>query len=208
MLKKLLPQSGTFMDYFEKHAAFVVQGAKGLLSFALPDHDPYAVLELVRYCEEEGDQVTHKCMEELHKTFITPIERGDIHVLISKMDDILDEIEDVAGFMVLYKLKKFSSDAEKLAHVVVESAKEMESAVKELRKMKNTEQMHRHFININRLENEADHLLTQALGRLFDEEEDTKMIIKWKEVYEHLESATDACEDVADILEGIILENE
>ena len=132
----------------------------------------------------------------------------DIHRLISTLDNITDEIEDIAKLFFLYKLEQLRPDATQLANIVLASVKEVCAAVKELRKMKITPTLKQHFFAINHLENEADTILNEALARLFDEESDTKALIKWKEVYEHLENATDVCEDVSNILEGIILENE
>jgi uncharacterized protein Yka (UPF0111/DUF47 family) len=138
--------------------------------------------------------------------FITPLERTDIHRLISTMDDVLDEIEDVSKFFLLYKLPVFPEGAQKMAKILLDSALEMEKGVKELRKMKNTEALQKIFYNINHLENEGDATFLHALGKLFEEEKVTLNILKWKEVYEHLEHAIDACEDVGNILEGIVLE--
>lgn len=208
MLRGLLPRSDNFFNFFETHAAFIVQGAKELLSFFHPEQDPHIIFQKIKFIEQEGDRVTHQCVEALHKTFITPFDRTDIHHLISKLDDILDEIKGIARCIVLYKLQPLSTEANQLALLVVQSCQEVEAAIKELRKIKNTEIMRTCFIKINHLENEADLILSQAIGNLFDQEKEACAIIKWKEVYEHLERTTDVCEDVANILEGIILENE
>lgn len=208
MLRKLLPREGNFFEFFEKHARTIVEGAKALLLFNNSNQDPSEVFKEIKKWEEEGDHITHQCVEALHKTFITPIDRGDIHHLISTMDDVLDEIEDVGRFIVLYKLKTISSEANQLANILVKCAEEMEKAIIELKKMKNTKAMQGHFFNINKLESDADTIFIDALKKLFNEEKDPITLIKWKEVYEHLEHATDACEDVANILEGIVLEYE
>ncbi len=208
MLRKFLPQNNNFFNFFEKQAAVLVRGAQALVAFDDSEGNPLEVFQHIKAFEEEGDSITHLCVEALHKTFITPIDRTEIHHLISTMDDVLDEIEDVGRLMVLYQLKHFHKDASQLAHIVLRSTQEVEVAVKELRKMKNTENLQNNFIKINHLENEADTILIHALSRLFDEEPDTRTLIKWKEVYEHLEHATDLCEDIANIIEGIILENE
>lgn len=210
MFKKLLPRNENFFAFFEMHAALIVKAAQCLPSFACPIQ-PEAqkeTFERIKMYELEGDKITHRCVEALHKTFITPIERTEIHRLMSALDDILDEIEDSGKLIVLYKLECLSKEALQMVNLIIQSAQEVEAAVKELRKMKNTEQMKKYFYNINNLENEADTLLVYSISRLFEEESDVKTIIKWKEVYEHLERATDICEDVANILEGILLENE
>lgn len=208
MLRNLLPHNDNFFDFFERHATFIVQGAQELLSFCHPNYDSEALFQKIKSIEQEGDLITHQCVEALHKTFITPFDRTDIHHLISKLDDVLDEIKGVARSILLYNLTSLTEEAGQLVQLVLEASQEVAFAIKELRKMKNTELLKQRLININILENEADTILTQALSRLFDEEKDAVIIIKWKDVYEHLESATDVCEDVANILEGIILENE
>jgi uncharacterized protein Yka (UPF0111/DUF47 family) len=146
-------------------------------------------------------------VEALHKTFITPIERDDIYRLIGKMDDIMDYVEAAAERIALYKLTVMTADVKDLADVLVRATKELEAAIKLLRDMGNAEAISKKCIDINRLENESDSILRAAVARLFDEEQDTRLIIKWKEIYENLENATDRCEDVANIIEGVVLEH-
>ena len=110
MLRKFLPKSNNFFNFFEKHAAVLVRGAQALSAFEHSESDPREVFQHIKLFEEEGDEITHLCVEALHKTFITPIDRTDIHHLISTMDDVLDEIEDVGRLMVLYQLKHFQKD--------------------------------------------------------------------------------------------------
>lgn len=208
MFRKFLPKRDLFFVFFEKHAAVSYEAAKRLVHFVASDQKPVDIFQEIKKFENEADAITHQCVESLHKTFITPMDRMEIYRLITTLDDITDEIEDIAKLMFLYKLELLRPDATRLAEILAASVKEVFSAVKELRKMKSTDAMRLHFFNINHLENEADVILNQALGRLFDEENDTKTLIKWKEVYEHLEKATDVCEDVSNIIEGIILENE
>ena len=204
MFKKLLPREDDFFAFFEMHAAVIVQGALGLLSSSSPEE----MSEYIKSCESRADDITHQCIEALHKNFITPIERSDIHRLISTMDDVIDEINDVARFILLYKLKALEKEALALAQIIVQASKEIQAAVGELRKKKNTQVIQNHFLKINTLEGEADILFVQGVARLFEEEEDVRMIIKGKEIYEHLEAAINACDDVGNILEGIILEHE
>jgi uncharacterized protein len=208
VFRKLLPQRDVFFGFFENHAALCSEAAELLVHFVAPESKPGELFQQIKRLENEADTITHQCIEVLHKTFITPMDRQDIYRLITTLDDIADEIEDIAKLIFLYKLETFRPEAGELAEIVAASVKEVLSAVKELRKMKITETIRSHFFNINHLENEADTIANQALGKLFDEEEDTKALIKWKEIYEHLESTTDVCEDVANIIEGIILENE
>ena len=204
MFRKLLPREDDFFDFFEKHAAVIVQGAEGLLSTEPPEQ----VFHYIKSCEAKADEITHQCIEALHKNFITPIERSDIHILISTMDDVIDEINDVAKFILLYKLKPLEKEAYALAQIIVQASKEIHSAVGELRKRKNTQAIQSHFLKISTLEGEADALFVQGIAHLFEDEKDILLIIKGKEIYEHLEAAVNACDDVGNILEGIILENE
>lgn len=203
-----MPNRDIFFGYFEKHAQISFAAAQQLVRFVDPKEKPLEFFQRIKNYEHEADTVAHQCVETLHKTFITPMDRLDIYRLITTLDDIIDEIDVIAKLIFLYKLEQIRPEAVKMAEILVLSVSEVVSAVTELRKMKITEKIQRSFVNINQLENEADIILTQALGRLFDEENDVKTLIKWKEVYENLEQATDVCEDVSNIIEGIILENE
>jgi predicted phosphate transport protein (TIGR00153 family) len=207
MFGRLLPRETSFFDFFERHAAMTVQGAKELLSLASTGANVVAKAKRIKEIEHECDTITHHCVEALHKTFITPIERDDIYRLISRMDDIMDFVEAAAERIALYKLTVMTPDLKDLADVLVRATQEIESAIKLLRDMNNAEAISKKCIDINRLENEADSILRAAVARLFDEEQDTRVIIKWKEIYENLENASDRCEDVANIIEGVVLEH-
>ena len=161
----------------------------------------------IKDIEHEADSITHDCVEALHKTFITPIDRDQIHKLISHMDDIMDYVETVSDLCVLYNVTGMTQDARDLAAVLLDATLHIEGAVKGLRDMKHAETISAACIEVNRLENAGDELLRRAVARLFNEEKDPVAIIKWKELYENLEIATDRCEDVANIIEGIVLEN-
>ncbi len=143
----------------------------------------------------------------LHKTFITPIDRDDIHQLISKMDDILDLIEDSAQLMFLYDVRVPTPEAKKLADICVLCCEKMQSAVALLSSMDNAAAIMTICTEIDRLESEADHVMRAAMARLFREEPDVRELIKLRTIYEHLETVTDRCEDVANIIQGIVLEN-
>lgn len=207
MFGRLLPRETSFFDFFEQHAAMTVQGAQEFLSLATTGANVFAKAKRIKEIEHECDTITHHCVEALHKTFITPIERDDIYRLISKMDDIMDYVEAAAERIALYKLSQMTAEVRDLADVLLRSTQEIEATVKLLRNMENAAEISRKCIDINRLENESDSILRAAVARLFDEEQDTKMIIKWKEIYENLENATDRCEDVANIIEGVVLEH-
>lgn len=207
MFGRLLPREKSFFDFFEQHAAKTVEGTQEFLSLASTGANVAAKAKRIKEIEHECDTITHHCVEALHKTFITPIERDDIYRLISKMDDIMDFIEAAAERIALYKLTQMTPDVKDLADVLLRATQELEQTVKLLRNMENADAISKKCIDINRLENEADSILRAAVARLFDEEKDTKTIIKWKEIYENLESASDRCEDVANIIEGVVLEH-
>jgi predicted phosphate transport protein (TIGR00153 family) len=206
MFGRLLPRETSFFDFFERHAAMTVLGVEELLGLATTGANIAARAKRIKEIEHECDTITHHCVEALHKTFITPIERDDIYRLISKMDDIMDFVEAAAERIALYKLTTMPTDLRDLADVLLRATKELEQALKLLRNLQNAEAISKKCIDINRLENEADAILRAAVARLFDEEKDVLAVIKWKEIYENLENATDRCEDVANIIEGVVLE--
>lgn len=207
MLKRFMPRETSFFEFFERHAATTVRGCRELLDLTNESKDFEAGARRIKDIEHEADSITHDCVEALHRTFITPIDRDHIHMLISRMDDIMDYVETVSEQFVLYNIDHVSTAAQELAAVLLESAEHVEGAVTGLRDMKHAEAIREHCIEVNRLENRGDELLRRAVARLFDEEKDPIAIIKWKEIYENLEIATDRCEDVANIIEGIVLEN-
>jgi predicted phosphate transport protein (TIGR00153 family) len=207
MLKRFMPRETNFFDYFERHAATTVRGCRELVDLAAAGTDFVARAARIKDIEHEADSITHDCVEALHKTFITPIDRDQIHMLISHMDDIMDYVEVVSDLCVLYNIEGMTQDARDLADVLLDATLHIEGAVKGLRDMKHAEAISEACIEVNRLENKGDELLRRAVARLFNEEKDPVAIIKWKELYENLEIATDRCEDVANIIEGIVLEN-
>lgn len=157
--------------------------------------------------EHETDTITHRCVEALHKTFITPIDRDAIHRLITRMDDVMDYVEAAAERIELYEMQTMTADVRDLADVLHRSAMQVEVAIRGLRTLKQPQATLKLCIDINRLENEADAILRRSVARLFKDEKNPITVIKWKEIYENLESASDRCEDVANIIEGVILEH-
>lgn len=208
MFKKLLPHDEDFFVFFEDHAALVVKGAKGLLSFVPPEAVNTEAYRAIKLCEVEADQIARKCVEALHKTFITPIDRSEILRLIATMDDIIDLINDVGKFILLYKIKPLKKESVTLVNILIQATEYMQLAIKELRKKKRERALNSHFQKINELEHEGDIVFADALSRLFDEEKDPLMVIKYKEIFEYLEEAINKTDHVAHILEGIVLENE
>ncbi len=203
----LFPQSTNFFDLFEKAANNIIQGAKLLENFVSSPDQLEQKLKAIEDAEHVGDQITHDTIEKLNKTFLTPIDREDIHSLISEMDDILDLIYGTANRIVLYKVDVSSPDIRKVAQILVRAVEEVGKAVLWLRNMKKSEMILAQCIEINRLENEADEALRLAISNLFEREKDPIKVIKQKEILETLENATDRCEDVANVLEGIVLKN-
>ena len=207
MFGRFLPKETSFFDFFEQHAALTVEGTKEFLSLVTTGANIEAKCRRVSDIEHETDVITHRCVEALHKTFITPIDRDSIHRLITKMDDIMDYVEAASERIVMYELTAMTNDVRDLADVLHRSTIDVEKAVRCLRNFKDPQQILKLCIDVNRLENEADAILRRSVARLFKEEKDPIMVIKWKEIYENLENATDRCEDVANIIEGVILEN-
>ena len=207
MFGRLLPRETSFFDFFEQHAALTVEGAKEFLSLVTTGANIATKAKRVSDIEHETDVITHRCVEALHKTFITPIDRDSIHRLITRMDDVMDFVEAAAERIDLYEVTVMTPDVRDLADVLHRATLQVEAAMRGLRSMNEPQSTLKLCIDINRLENEADAILRRSVARLFKEEKDPIVIIKWKEVYENLESATDRCEDVANIIEGVILEH-
>jgi uncharacterized protein len=207
MFGRFLPRETSFFDFFEQHAALTIEGTKEFLSMVTTGANVAAKCRRISDIEHETDTITHRCVEALHKTFITPIDRDSIHRLITRMDDIMDYVEAAAERIELYEIQSMTSDVRDMSDVLHRSAQQVELAVRGLRTLKDTQQTLKLCIDINRLENECDAILRRSVARLFKEEKDPIMVIKWKEIYENLENASDRCEDVANIIEGVILEH-
>ncbi|MCC7284891.1 MAG: DUF47 domain-containing protein [Burkholderiaceae bacterium] len=207
---KLLPREGNFFEMFDEHSRLIASGAGSFMELIRNYADP-ALREKhtadVDAAERAADRITAEVSRALHKTFITPIDRDNIHRLITRMDDVMDFVEAAAERIALYELTVMTQDVRDLADVLVRAAQQVELATKGLRNLKDPQSILKQCIDINRLENESDQILRRAVARLFKEEKDPIMVIKWKEVYENLENAADRCEDVANIIEGVILEH-
>jgi len=161
----------------------------------------------IKTVETKADTVTYQTIQLLHQTFITPIGRDEIHLLITRMDDILDLMEDVSQSVFLYDIRTIPDEAKRLAEICVACVDKVGAAVRLLDNMKNSETIMKLCGEIDRLETDADQVLRAALAKLFRHEPDTRELIKLKEIYEHLEAVTDRCEDVANIIESIVLES-
>jgi uncharacterized protein len=199
----LIPKEVRFFEQFEQQSANIKRAASLLHELIHNFADARAKAHAIKEVEHEGDVITHDIVKRLNTTFITPIDREDIYALASRLDDVLDFIEDAGARLVVYRIKEPTSDCRTFADVIVRIADATDRAVKCLRTLEAG--YHAHAVEVNRLENEADALLRDSLVALFEENPDPIDVIKWKEIYETLETVTDRCEDVANVIESIIL---
>jgi uncharacterized protein len=204
---RFLPRDESFFDEFEKQGQKTVEGCRAFLTMVETPTDVPAQAKHISDIEHQCDKITHSVVAKLHKTFITPLDRNDIYRLITKMDDIMDLVEAASERLSLYGIKDMTKEACDLGRVLLSSSERVLEAVTGFRDLKRPELILEKCVEINRLENEADALLRGTLAKLFREEKDPITIMKWKEIYELLETATDRCEDVANIIEGVVLEN-
>lgn len=207
MFGRLMPQEGRFFEFFNDHASLVVDGAQELNLFLSDMGNREAHAQNVSAIEKKADKITHDTIQLLHQTFVTPLDREDIHKLISNMDDILDLMEDVAECVILYDIRDVPDEARKLAEICVACAEKVKLAVGQLSNLDNAQAILRICTEIDALESEADRVMRSAMSKLFRDEPDTRQLIKLKAIYELLESVTDRAEDTANVIEGIVLEN-
>jgi len=207
MFARLMPTEGKFFELFNQHAELCVKGAKEMVALMTNFDDLEIRVHAIESIEKQADQVTYKTIDMLHKTFITPIDRDDIHQLITRMDDILDLLEDAAQTISLYDIKAITPEAKRLAELCLACAERVKSAVALLHNMDNATKILEICAEIDRFESDADHVMRAAMSKLFRDEPDVRTLIKLKAIYEILETVTDRCEDVANIIEGIIVEN-
>ncbi len=208
-----MPREGKFFELFNAHAEQIVAGGRELATLMSRMGPSVATADIVAHArvidgiETRADKITHETVALLHRTFITPLDRDSIHQLISKMDDILDLIQDVAESMVLYDVRKVTQEARQLTDISLSCCERVKSVVALLPNMEHAQSILKTCREIDQLESDADHVMRSAISRLFRDEADVRQLIKLKAVYELLETVTDRCEDVANIVEGIVLEN-
>ncbi len=209
-----------FYDSFEQHAACLVKAAQLLSSTLDGTTDMQAAFKEIHELEQAGDTITHDTIARLHKTWITPLDRGHIQALISALDDVLDFVEAVADRLILFEIQAVPDDARKIAKNLVSSCAAVEQAVKLLWNLKQPDKILGLCVEINRLENEGDKLYHHALAELYraprlrpavapgsvPPPHDPMDVMKWRDIYDNLETATDRCEDVANVFEGVVLE--
>jgi predicted phosphate transport protein (TIGR00153 family) len=204
---RLIPREEKFFDLFKSQAAATVEGAK-LLKDLLEDYTDVDQKRMrIEKVESFGDEISHKVMEKLNTTFITPMDREDIHALTSALDDILDYINAAAQRLQLYRVQTITNDAKELANIILRAAEETEALTGSIEKIKDVKNLKARWIEVNRLENEGDKVSRHAIADLFENEQNPIEVIKWKELYEHLEMAIDKCEDAANIIEAVVLKN-
>jgi uncharacterized protein len=210
LLSRLMPREGRFFALFDQHAEFVLQGSAVLVDLLRHFDDVESrgprvnrILEL----EHAADRVTRETVSLLHKTFVTPLDRDDIHTLISRMDDVLDLIQDVTEALQLYDIQRLTPEAVQLAELLNECCSRMQKAVKHLAKLEDSAAVLKLCNEIDSLESQADTVMRTGISKLFREESDVRQLIKLETVYQLLESATDQCENVANIIEGVVLEH-
>ena len=207
MFGRFMPNEGRFFDFFNQHAELGVKCAKEMLALMTNFDDLELRVHAIETLEKQADKVTYSAIDLLHKTFITPLDRDDIHQLITRMDDILDLLEDAAQTISLYDIKAITPEAKRLAELCLACAEKVQAAVGLLHNMDNSQQILKICEEIDRLESDADHVMRAAMSKLFRDEPDVRNLIKLKAIYEILETVTDRCEDVANIIEGIVVEN-
>lgn len=205
MLFKFLPQEFNFFNLFEKQAEYALNAAKCLKEAVAKGIVDEEALNKIRDFEHQGDDAAHAIINQLNKTFITPFDREDIHNLTKELDDVTDMINTIASRIKVYKITKIDKNLIEFSKVIEESVKSVTCAVKGLRNAKKTEDVVEACVEINRLENVGDTLRDNALAELFENCKDPIAVIKWKEIYQDAETVMDICEDVAHVVESILV---
>jgi predicted phosphate transport protein (TIGR00153 family) len=195
-----------FFDAFTAHAQKSVEAARMLVQMFGDTSRAQELATSINEAENRGDRLTHETIRHLHETWITPLDRNDIHALITRMDDVLDLIEAVSERVVLFSLTETRAEAVDLSKVLVRSCEKLHRAMELLPGLKQPNELLEICIEVNKLENDADGIYRKAIAELFKPGNDPIMVMKWRDVFDNLESATDRCEDVANIVEGVVLE--
>ena len=209
LIHKLLPKDDKFFSYLEESTQNLVKAAVVMkkLTLTKKNSEIEALIGQIHDLEHDGDTVTHKIFSELNSTFVTPLDREDIHTLASSLDDIMDYMDGSAGRFTLYKLKRWPPQMVTLVDILVTSINELQHGVSLLRNIQQFDELQKVFKKVNEYENDADFVFERAIAELFDKEKDPIQIIKLKEIYVGLETATDKCEDAANVLEGIVIKH-
>lgn len=203
-LPRLLPKEEKFFELLRKSAKNLLEGAKTLKSLADDYTDVEAKVKKIKDIEHEGDRIIHEIIKKLNQTFITPIDREDIHTLASELDDVLDAIEGISARLYFFKIKKLTPECIELIDIIYKAVEQIEKAISDLEHLDNLLPF---FIEINSLENQADEITRKATAELLDSEPDWRMAIKWKEIYGRLETAADHCENIAVAIESVVVKS-
>jgi predicted phosphate transport protein (TIGR00153 family) len=207
MLRRLLPKTNNFFDFFEQLSRMSKEACAELDVLTVDPGGMESHAKHIKDIEHQADEITHRCIDMLHGTFITPIDRSDIHRLIRRLDDIIDSVDSIAARMLMYRVPRSRSEISQLISVLIESVDGIDKAVRDLPAMKKKgSEIHKYCWEVYEAESRADTILRSALVHLFEEENDPILIIKCKEILERLESATDRCQEVAHIISGIVIE--
>jgi predicted phosphate transport protein (TIGR00153 family) len=201
----LIPKEEKFFAMFKEMTVTIIEGANLLKDMMDNFEDPATSQKRIKDVEHKCDQLTHDIIKKLNKSFVTPFDREDIYALSSALDDIMDLIDASAQRFVMYNVEKPTPESKELAFIILKSCQTIDKAVGILGGK--LEPISAYCVEVNALENEADRVCREAISRLFDEEKDAIQLIKWKEIYETLERATDKCEDAANILESVVVKN-
>jgi predicted phosphate transport protein (TIGR00153 family) len=201
---RLIPREARFFDDFVAMAEQIRLGAMMLEDMLAPERPIWDKADQIKEVEHKCDFITHEIIQRLHRTFVTPLDREDIHNLARSLDDVMDAIDASASVVRLYSIELVRVEARELARIIKASADEMVKALKALERRNGVAEP---AVEINRLENEADRIHQTAVRRLFQEERDPIEIMKWKEIFDFLEESTDRCEDVANVVEGIVVKH-
>jgi uncharacterized protein len=201
---RLIPREEKFYNDFQALADELKRGANLLEEMLAPERPVWDKADEIKEVEHKCDFLTHEIIQRLNRTFVTPLDREDIYALAKSLDDVMDAVDASAGLVRLYRLESVRFGARELARVITLSTHQVRLALDALEQHKG---LVTHAVEINRLENEADRIHQQSVSRLFDDEHDPIMVIKWKETLDFLEDATDRCEDVANVLEGVMVKH-
>jgi len=201
---RLIPREEKFFSDFTAMADELIVGARLLDEMLASDPPVWDKADEIKEIEHKCDFLTHQIFQRLHRTFVTPIDREDIHALARALDDVMDNIDASAGYVRLYRIEEVRKGARDLTRIILASTREVRQAIEGLESTKNVSV---HLVEVNRLENEADRIHQQSLKALFEDERDAITVIKWKELLDLLEDTTDSCEDVADLVEGVMLKH-
>jgi predicted phosphate transport protein (TIGR00153 family) len=202
-----IPREEKFFDLFQASAQNMVEAAKRLKEMVDSWQHVEGKVSEITELEHKGDTITHDIIARVHRTFVTPFDREDIVQLAHSLDDVVDFIHAASDAMLLYKVDRPGKRAQELADIIVQATEEVERVMPQLKKRLVLSQVLKRCVEINRLENVADRVYRSAMAELFADSTDMARIIKWREIYAHMESATDRCEDVANVLEGVALKH-